>query len=194
MCFASSLCRWLPPPLLAVVRPIFIIICCLYGACQSEIFLIVFVAQLLRVTPEVFDLHLQTSKNFPPFGEPQMTSKSMLLSVSLAVAAALASASVSARTEIQNKGSDTLVNVAQSWAEQYGKINPECGCRRFRRRFGDRHCGDDQRHRGHRQLQPQDEGQGDSRGQGQRARSGRARRWLRCPGHLRTQELSRSIR
>jgi phosphate transport system substrate-binding protein len=53
-----------------------------------------------------------------------MTSKSMFLSVSLAVAAALASGAVSARTEIQNKGSDTLVNVAQSWAEQYGKINP----------------------------------------------------------------------
>ncbi|WP_291991322.1 phosphate ABC transporter substrate-binding protein [Candidatus Accumulibacter sp. ACC007] len=53
-----------------------------------------------------------------------MTSKSMLLSISLAVAGALASGAVSARTEIQNKGSDTLVNVAQSWAEQYGKINP----------------------------------------------------------------------
>ncbi|MCB1968700.1 MAG: PstS family phosphate ABC transporter substrate-binding protein, partial [Candidatus Accumulibacter sp.] len=54
-----------------------------------------------------------------------MTSKSMLLSISLAAAAALASGAVSARTEIQNKGSDTLVNVAQSWAEQYGKINPD---------------------------------------------------------------------
>jgi phosphate transport system substrate-binding protein len=30
-----------------------------------------------------------------------------------------------ARTEIQNKGSDTLVNVAQAWAEEYGKVNPE---------------------------------------------------------------------
>jgi len=36
----------------------------------------------------------------------------------------LSAASVQARTEIQNKGSDTLVNVAQSWAEEYGKINP----------------------------------------------------------------------
>ena len=53
-----------------------------------------------------------------------MTSKSLLLSISLAVAAALASGAASARTEIQNKGSDTLVNVAQSWAEQYGKIDP----------------------------------------------------------------------
>jgi phosphate transport system substrate-binding protein len=30
-----------------------------------------------------------------------------------------------ARTEIQNKGSDTLVNVAQAWAEAYQKVNPE---------------------------------------------------------------------
>ncbi len=34
-------------------------------------------------------------------------------------------ASVQARTEIQNKGSDTLVNVAQTWAEEYGKIRPD---------------------------------------------------------------------
>ena len=32
---------------------------------------------------------------------------------------------VEARTEIQNKGSDTLVNVAQAWAEAYHKVNPE---------------------------------------------------------------------
>jgi len=31
----------------------------------------------------------------------------------------------SARTEIQNKGSDTLVNVAQAWAEAYQKVDPE---------------------------------------------------------------------
>lgn len=30
-----------------------------------------------------------------------------------------------ARTVIQNKGSDTLVNVAQAWAEEYKNINPE---------------------------------------------------------------------
>jgi len=30
-----------------------------------------------------------------------------------------------ARTEIQNKGSDTLVNVAQAWAEAYQKVDPE---------------------------------------------------------------------
>ena len=30
-----------------------------------------------------------------------------------------------ARTTIQNKGSDTLVNVAQAWAEEYQKVEPE---------------------------------------------------------------------
>jgi len=35
------------------------------------------------------------------------------------------SAHVDARTVIQNKGSDTLVNVAQAWAEAYQKINPD---------------------------------------------------------------------
>ena len=30
-----------------------------------------------------------------------------------------------ARTLIQNKGSDTLVNVAQAWAEEYRKVDPE---------------------------------------------------------------------
>lgn len=29
------------------------------------------------------------------------------------------------RIEIQNKGSDTLVNVAQAWAESYSKLNPK---------------------------------------------------------------------
>jgi phosphate transport system substrate-binding protein len=32
---------------------------------------------------------------------------------------------VQARTLIQNKGSDTLVNVAQAWAEAYPAVNPE---------------------------------------------------------------------
>ena len=44
----------------------------------------------------------------------------------LALAACGGSASGSGRTVIQNKGSDTLVNVAQSWAEEYGKVNPNC--------------------------------------------------------------------
>jgi len=33
--------------------------------------------------------------------------------------------SVQARNEIQNKGSDTLVNVAQAWAEAYQTVNPD---------------------------------------------------------------------
>ncbi|MEA3278860.1 MAG: PstS family phosphate ABC transporter substrate-binding protein [Pseudomonadota bacterium] len=47
--------------------------------------------------------------------------------IPFAVAGLLLSAvtSVQARTEIQNKGSDTLVNVAQAWAEEYGKIKPD---------------------------------------------------------------------
>jgi len=32
---------------------------------------------------------------------------------------------VDARNEIQNKGSDTLVNVAQAWAEAYQQVNPD---------------------------------------------------------------------
>ncbi|MGB5637567.1 MAG: substrate-binding domain-containing protein, partial [Sedimenticolaceae bacterium] len=38
---------------------------------------------------------------------------------------AVVATSVSARTVIQNKGSDTLVNVAQSWAETYQTVNPD---------------------------------------------------------------------
>ncbi|MBE9564410.1 MAG: phosphate ABC transporter substrate-binding protein, partial [Proteobacteria bacterium] len=33
--------------------------------------------------------------------------------------------SAQARTVIQNKGSDTLVNVAQAWAEEYQKVKPD---------------------------------------------------------------------
>jgi phosphate transport system substrate-binding protein len=36
-----------------------------------------------------------------------------------------ATMAVQARTLIQNKGSDTLVNVAQAWAEAYPEVNPE---------------------------------------------------------------------
>ena len=56
-----------------------------------------------------------------------MVSKSLLIGVGFAVSAALAAGpSLAAdRTLIQNKGSDTLVNVAQSWAEEYGKINQD---------------------------------------------------------------------
>lgn len=42
----------------------------------------------------------------------------------LATALSLTAMSASAdRTVIQNKGSDTLVNVAQAWAEEYGNVN-----------------------------------------------------------------------
>jgi len=42
----------------------------------------------------------------------------------LAMAMILAPWAANARTVIQNKGSDTLVNVAQSWAEHYQKVDP----------------------------------------------------------------------
>ncbi|MGB8146547.1 MAG: phosphate ABC transporter substrate-binding protein [Chromatiaceae bacterium] len=48
-----------------------------------------------------------------------------LLALAIATTACLSTANVQARTEIQNKGSDTLVNVAQTFAEEYAKVNPE---------------------------------------------------------------------
>lgn len=45
-----------------------------------------------------------------------------ILLVSLAIGYSLSS---HAREEIQNKGSDTLVNVAQAWAEEYSKVNKD---------------------------------------------------------------------
>ncbi len=44
---------------------------------------------------------------------------------SVASAITLSSQSLSANTLIQNKGSDTLVNVAQAWAETYPSVNPD---------------------------------------------------------------------
>lgn len=41
------------------------------------------------------------------------------------VATTFLAASVQARTVLQNKGSDTLVNVAQAWAEEYQNVEPE---------------------------------------------------------------------
>ncbi|MFC1603087.1 phosphate ABC transporter substrate-binding protein [Pseudomonadota bacterium] len=41
------------------------------------------------------------------------------------ISCALLTLNAEARTLIQNKGSDTLVNVAQAWAEQYRDVNPE---------------------------------------------------------------------
>ena len=48
-----------------------------------------------------------------------------ILAAALITSSTLLPASVEARTEIQNKGSDTLVNVAQAWAEAYQTVNPE---------------------------------------------------------------------
>jgi len=49
----------------------------------------------------------------------------LVLTTTLMVSALLAGATSQARTLIQNKGSDTLVNVAQAWAEAYPEVNPE---------------------------------------------------------------------
>jgi phosphate transport system substrate-binding protein len=53
--------------------------------------------------------------------------RSMLLTASVALALSCggeAGEGGASRTLIQNKGSDTLVNVAQAWAEAYGEKNP----------------------------------------------------------------------
>jgi phosphate transport system substrate-binding protein len=47
-----------------------------------------------------------------------------LAASALALTAALLPALGTATTVLQNKGSDTLVNVAQAWAEAYQKVNP----------------------------------------------------------------------
>jgi phosphate transport system substrate-binding protein len=49
----------------------------------------------------------------------------LLLAGALGLATALGASQASARTLIQNKGSDTLVNVAQAWAEVYSKKAPD---------------------------------------------------------------------
>jgi phosphate transport system substrate-binding protein len=49
----------------------------------------------------------------------------LVLTTSLMVSALLAGTTSQARTLIQNKGSDTLVNVAQAWAEAYPEVNPD---------------------------------------------------------------------
>ena len=48
-----------------------------------------------------------------------------VITAMLMTAAALTAMSASARTLIQNKGSDTLVNVAQAWAEEYRKVKSD---------------------------------------------------------------------
>ena len=53
-----------------------------------------------------------------------MIKRKWLVTAVLLGSAAILSTSVNARTEIQNKGSDTLVNVAQAWAEAYQEVDP----------------------------------------------------------------------
>ena len=53
-----------------------------------------------------------------------MTSK-LILTASLLTTSLLAAPVLQARELIQNKGSDTLVNVAQAWAEAYPEVNSE---------------------------------------------------------------------
>jgi len=48
-----------------------------------------------------------------------------IIALVLLAAGLSATLAVQARTLIQNKGSDTLVNVAQAWAEAYPEVNPE---------------------------------------------------------------------
>ena len=50
---------------------------------------------------------------------------SRILAVAVLSTTALFSTFANARTEIQNKGSDTLVNVAQAWAEAYQTVDPD---------------------------------------------------------------------
>ena len=49
----------------------------------------------------------------------------LMFATSLLAVSALAVNSAQARELIQNKGSDTLVNVAQAWAEAYPEVNPD---------------------------------------------------------------------
>ena len=48
-----------------------------------------------------------------------------ILAFSTVIGIAVSGQCLAANTLIQNKGSDTLVNVAQAWAENYPTINPE---------------------------------------------------------------------
>ena len=51
--------------------------------------------------------------------------KKIIFALSLSVTLLIPAVAVQARTVIQNKGSDTLVNVAQAWAEAYQKVNSD---------------------------------------------------------------------
>ena len=58
---------------------------------------------------------------------------------------------------ILNRGSDTMINVAQAWAEEYAKVGARCVGRGGRRRIGRWHRGADRRHGADGQQQPADE-------------------------------------
>ncbi len=48
-----------------------------------------------------------------------------IVAFSVVTAISISGPSLAANTLIQNKGSDTLVNVAQAWAEEYPSVNPD---------------------------------------------------------------------
>ncbi|MDP6839974.1 MAG: phosphate-binding protein, partial [Planctomycetota bacterium] len=54
------------------------------------------------------------------------TSTWAVVGLSFLAAACGSNVNGSGRTLIQNKGSDTLVNVAQAWAEAYSTVDPSC--------------------------------------------------------------------
>lgn len=55
-----------------------------------------------------------------------MRTFAVVLTISIAtIAAAACTRSGGGRSMIQNKGSDTMVNLAQAWAEEYRKVRPE---------------------------------------------------------------------
>ena len=58
-------------------------------------------------------------------GRPLGDTRLKRLSISVAVLLLTLACGSGDRTVIQNRGSDTLVNVAQAWAERYGEINPQ---------------------------------------------------------------------
>jgi phosphate transport system substrate-binding protein len=51
--------------------------------------------------------------------------RSFCAALTLCIGATFFASTAGARTEIQNKGSDTLVNVAQAWAEAYQTVDPD---------------------------------------------------------------------
>ena len=105
--------------------------------------------------------------------------KSIVLCAALALICALAVNGSPAFAQqknkaIQIKGSDTMVNLGQAWAEAFNKRHPRREHRRHRRRLGDGHHRPDQRHLRHRRIVPGHGRQGDQagRGQGRQAQPG----------------------